>query len=424
MGPFHFPKLRLNLATKILIGMIAGILVGFVIKLLPPSAFINTYFVDGLCDIIGQWFISLLKMLVVPIVFVSLVCSTCQFSNPKTLGRIGVKTLGLFVIFTLLAVLMSLGLAVLFHVGALTHIALPMQASLPAPISARKMIIDLVPSNPVHAMSEGNLIQLILFSLLLGISIGLSGEIGKPIVRAFSALYQVLIIFINFIIKTAPYGTFCLMTVATAKMGAALLSNLFLYCFVIILTLLIFNFGVYSAFLAVWGRLNPIIFFKKMTASMLFAFSTASSSATIPILLNTAEKKLGVNNVVAPFTIMLGTTIHKSGSAIMQGVAIIFIANIYHIPLSGSIYFTIILTTVLAALSTSGVPAAGIFTLTMVLQQAGLPVEGIGLLLGVDRLLDMMRTSVSVAGVGVTACLVAKSEGAFNEAVYQKIDAP
>jgi Na+/H+-dicarboxylate symporter len=410
---------RLSLSIKILIGMIAGILVGLAVKLLPETSWLNTFLINGVFDVIGQWFISLLKMIIVPIVFVSLVCSTCQFSHAKTLGRIGAKTLGLIVTFTLLAVLMSLALALLFHVGETSHIALPTQSNIPTPTSLKQLIINLVPSNPVRAMAEGNLLQLILFSLLFGIAIGLSGDVGKPIAKAFSALNKIIIILIGFIIKTAPYGTFCLMAVATASMGVALLSNLLLYCFVIILTLAIFNFGVYSLFLILWGRLNPIIFFKKMAASMLFAFSTSSSSATIPILLETAEEKLGVDNVVAPFVVMLGTTIHKSGCAIMQGVAVIFIANMYHIPLTGSIYFTIIITTMFAALSTSGVPAVGIFTLTMVLQQVGLPVEGIGLIIGVDRLLDMIRTSVSVAGVGVTACLVSKSEKTFNETMYR-----
>lgn len=422
MRSFKFSRIRLHLAAKILIGMLLGIVAGFVIKFLPPSTFINTYVVNGICDIIGQWFIAALKMLIVPIVFVSLVCSTCHFSDAKALGKISIKTLSLFVISITIAVLISLGLALLFNVGVNANVALPTQATVPAAISMKQILIGLVTSNPIHTMAEGNLLQLIIFSLFFGVVIGLLDSAAKPIVQLFDATNKVLIKCIDLVIKTAPYSVFCLMTVACTKMGIALLDNLLWYCLAIVIALVIQYFGVYSLMLILLGRLNPIPFFRKTWPAMLLGFSTSSSSATMPLLLEICPEKLGVSNLISSFVVPLGTTIHKSGCAIMQGVAVIFIANIYHIPLVGSTYVLIIVTTVLAALSTSGMPSAGIFTLAMILQQVGLPVEGIGLLIGIDRFIDMLRTPISVAGVGVTACIVAKSEKTLNTAIYNSAE--
>lgn len=422
MKLFKFSKIRLHLAAKILIGMLLGIAAGFAVKLLPPSTLINTYVIDGICDIIGQWFIAALKMLIVPIVFVSLVCSTCHFSDTKALGKISVKTLGLFILSITIAVLIGLGLALFFNVGANVNVTLPAQTATPAAISMKQMLISLVTSNPIHTMAEGNLLQLIIFSLFFGVVIGLIGPAGKPIVQLFDATNKALLKFIDLVIKTAPYGVFCLMTVAVTKMGMALLDDLLWYCLAIAIALIIQYFGIYSLMLIILGRLNPLPFFRKTWPAMLLGFSTSSSSATIPLLLEICPQKLGVNNLISSFVVPLGTTIHKSGCAIMQSVAVIFIANIYHIPLVSSTYVLIIFTTVLTALSTSGMPSAGIFTLTMILQQVGLPVEGIGLLIGIDRFIDMLRTPVSVAGVGVTACIVAKSEKTLNTAIYNSAE--
>ncbi|MGD9108983.1 MAG: dicarboxylate/amino acid:cation symporter [Gammaproteobacteria bacterium] len=413
---------KLSLASKILIGMLLGLFAGFLIKQLPPSVFINQYIVNGAFDIIGKIFIRLLEMLVVPIVFVSLVCGTCSLGGGKKLGRLGIKVIGLFLITTVIAISIALFLAVIFHVGGsttLTHVAT--HFTVRHQLNLKQMLLTLVPNNPAAAMSSGNLLQIIVFAILIGVAISMSGKAGKHIAEIFNNLNTILMKLIDIVMWTAPYGVFCLITVAFANLGMDLIKDLSVYIAVIGLTLAIQLFGIYSLLLFFLARLNPLIFFRKMYSVMVFAFGTSSSNATIPLNLEVTENNLGVPLPIASFTIPLGATINMDGTAIMQGVAAVFIAHIYHVSLSFAAYVGIVITATLASIGTAGVPSIGIITLAMVLRQAGLPISGIGLIIGIDRIIDMARTIINISGDTVTACIVAKSEKELDQKVYNEI---
>ena len=415
-------KRKLSLASKILIGMLLGLFVGFIIKKLPPSVFVDQYVVNGAFDIIGKIFIRLLEMLVVPIVFVSLVCGTCSLGGGKKLGRLGVKVIGLFLITTIIAISIALIMATIFHVGG--GIILPhslAKFTMAHQLTLKQMLLTLVPNNPVAAMAHGNLLQIIVFAILVGIAISLSGKHGKPITEIFCHFNAVLMKLIEIVMQTAPYGVFCLIVVAFANLGMGLIKDLSIYIAVIGITLAIQLFGVYSLLLYFLARLNPLTFFRKMYSVMVFAFGTSSSNATIPINLEVTENKLGVPLPIASFAIPLGATINMDGTAIMQGVAAVFIAHIYHISLSLMTYVMIVITATLASIGTAGVHSVGIITLAMVLRQAGLPISGIGLIFGVDRIIDMARTVINASGDAVTACIVAKSEKELDRKVYEKL---
>lgn len=415
-------KDKLSLASKILIGMLLGLLVGFIIKKLPASVFVDQYVINGAFDIIGKIFIRLLEMLVVPIVFVSLVCGICSLGGGKKLGRLGIKVIGLFVITTIIAISIALIMATIFHVGGntiLPHYAAKFHVS--HQLTLKQMLLTLVPNNPVAAMTHGNLLQIIVFAILIGIAISLSGKHGKPIAEIFCHLNAILMKLIEIVMQTAPYGVFCLIVVAFANLGMDLIKDLSVYIAVIGITLAIQLFGVYSLLLYLLARLNPLTFFRKMYSVMVFAFGTSSSNATIPLNLEVTENKLGVPLPIASFAIPLGATINMDGTAIMQGIAAVFIAHIYHISLSFIAYVMIVITATLASIGTAGVPSVGIITLAMVLRQAGLPISGIGLIFGIDRIIDMARTIINITGDTVTACIVAKSERELDRKTYEKL---
>lgn len=417
---FNHSKKSLSLASKILIGMLAGFIVGFLFQFIPPSHFVNIYIINGLFEVVGKIFITLLEMLVVPIVFVSLVCGVCHLGGGEKFGRLSVKVLAFFIITTMIAVTIGVLCATISHVGENVHLTLNSHFIAPKAMTIKDMILNLIPSNLVEAMAQGNLLQIIIFALLLGIAISMAGAAGKRIGELFSLFNAVLMKLIELVMRFAPYGVFCLIAVAFANIGLGLIEELLLYCLIVMLALAIQLFVTYGLSLSLIAKLNPIIFFRKMASVMLFAFSTSSSNATIPFNLEVTEEKLGVDNSIAAFTIPLGATMHMDGTAIMQGVASVFIAHIYHVGLTMASYITIVLMATLASISTGGVPGVGILSLAMVLQQAGLPLEGIGLLIGVDRLIDMLRTIVNIAGDSVTACIVAKSEKTLNIEIYNK----
>jgi Na+/H+-dicarboxylate symporter len=276
------------------------------------------------------------------------------------------------------------------------------------------------PSNPMAAMSQGNTLQVIVFAVLFGIAISLAGEAGQRVSDFFSDVNEVIMKLVTLLMKVAPYGIFFLMAKLFTGLGLDSIANLAAYFLVLVAALLIHAFVTYSILLKVLSGLSPIVFWKKMKDAIMFAFSTASSNATIPVTMETATHRLGVSNKVASFTIPLGATINMDGTAIMQGVATAFIAQAFGVDLSIGDYMTVILTATLASVGTAGVPGVGLIMLAMVLNQVGLPLEGIALIMGVDRLLDMIRTAVNITGDSVVTCIVAKSENeldidAFND---------
>ncbi|MDU0354676.1 dicarboxylate/amino acid:cation symporter [Paraglaciecola aquimarina] len=422
---------KLGLTAKIFIGMVAGILIGTLLQLsfddsgdLVFSVFgmqlsMHQLFVEGLFNVGGEIFVASLKMLVVPLVFVSLVCGTASLSDPSKLGRLGGKSIVLYIGTTAVAISSAMFFALLISPGeGLNLIAEHAYEAKQAP-SLGQVIINMMPTNPINAMAEGNMLQIIVFSVFFGIAMSMCGEAGKRLTSVFDDLSVVVMKLVTILMNLAPYGVFVLMAKLFSTIGFETITSLVKYFSVVFCVLLIHGLIAYPIILKLLSGLSPKLLLFKMRDAALFAFSTSSSSATLPITMETATKKLGVKPSVASFTIPLGSTINMDGTAIMQGVATVFIAQVYAVDLAFSDYMMVILTATLASVGTAGVPGVGLIMLAMVLTQVGLPVEGIGLILGVDRLLDMTRTAVNVTGDCMVACIVAKSEGELDEDVYQ-----
>lgn len=426
---------KMGLTARIMIGMVLGVALGFILQtilgdskevLIPLGLFdlpVKGFFVDGLFHIGGQIFIASLKMLVVPLVFISLVCGTCSLSDPKKLGRLGGKSIGLYLITTAIAITVAITLALFFAPGG--DVEVPSTASFDAKQAPTlvQVIINMFPTNPIDAMANGNMLQIIVFALLFGIAMALSGDAGARLAAVFEDLNTIVLKLVTLLMNVAPYGVFCLMAKLFTTIDMGLIVELGKYFMVVVLALLIHAFINYSILFKLLTGLSPVVFLKKMKDACMFAFSTSSSSATMPVTLETATKKLGAHNSVASFTIPLGATINMDGTAIMQGVATVFIAQVFGVDLTINDYLMVILTATLASVGTAGVPGVGLIMLAMVLNQVGLPVEGIALIIGVDRLLDMTRTAVNVTGDCMVTCVVAKSENEFDVAVFNDPDA-
>jgi Na+/H+-dicarboxylate symporter len=417
----------MNLTIRILIGMVAGLTLGMLVQLAgaEPDGMIRTYLIDGLLDAGGQIFIASLKLMVVPLVFVSLVCGAASLGGHGNMGRVGGKTVGLYLLTTGIAISIALLLALVIAPGEGASDAniTPSEFVPKEPESIKDTLINIFPTNPIAAMAQGNMLQVIVFALLLGVALSRSGEAGSRINAMFDDLNEILMKLITMLISLAPYGVFCLMGVLFTKVGWAEIGKLAAYFGTVVLALVLHATVVYPSLLTLLARLNPVRFFTKMREPMLVAFSTSSSGATLPVTLRTVEKRVGVKNEVAAFAVPLGATINMDGTAIMQGVATVFIAQFYVIDLGVAEYLMVILTATLASIGTAGVPGVGLIMLAMVLNQVGLPVEGIGLIIGIDRLLDMLRTSVNVVGDGTVATIVAKSENDLDMAVFDDPDA-
>jgi DAACS family dicarboxylate/amino acid:cation (Na+ or H+) symporter len=408
-----------RLTRQIVIAMLAGIVLGVLLNRLGTAAWLQLVVVDGLLKVVGSVFVAALKMMVVPLVLVSLVVGVTALSDLKTLGRIGVKALALYLATTAIAVTIALTLAGVvgpgqgFDAGHTTASFSGKQAP-----ALTQVLIDLVPTNPVAALAEGNMLQIIVFALLFGIAVTMAGARGRQVLNLFTDLNAVIMHMVEWLMRLAPYGVFALITRTFATQGLDILLPLAAYFLTLTAALAIQLFGTYPLLLRVLGSLNPLVFLKKMRDPAAFAFSTASSGATIPVTLHTVEHKMGVNSSVASFTVPMGATINMDGTAMMQGVATVFIANVYGVDLSLTDYLLVVLTATLASVGTAAVPGVGLVTLAMVLGQVGLPVEGIALVIGVDRLLDMLRTATNVTGDCAVSCIVAKSEHALDQAIY------
>lgn len=409
-------KKPMSLTGRVILGMVAGILVGFAIQsLFAESGFVNTYIVNGLFEVGGKIFVASLKMLVVPLVFVSLVCGTSSLKDLSTLGRMGGKTLALYIGTTAVAITLALTIGNFFQPGAGADLtAASSFKSADAP-SLGQVIIDMFPTNPIQAMAEGKTLQVIVFAVLFGIAISAAGKPGERIAAVFQDLNEVIMKLVALLMNLAPYGVFFLMAKLFSGLGLGAIWNLAEYFLVLAGTLILHGLVTYSLMLKGFTGLNPITFLRKMEDAIMFAFSTASSNATIPVTMETAKNRMGVDNKVASFTVPLGATVNMDGTAIMQGVATAFIAQAYNIDLSMTDYLMVIMTATLASVGTAGVPGVGLVMLAMVLNQVGLPLEGIALIMGVDRLLDMIRTAVNITGDSAVSIIVAKSEGAFDE---------
>jgi Na+/H+-dicarboxylate symporter len=409
------------LTRRILIGLALGAVLGVLLNWLhlkgwfPADHTLRVFLVDGVFLVIGQIFLASLKLLVVPLVLVSLACGTAALEDVTKLGRIGAKTLGLYLLTTAVAVTLAIVFAVLLEPGV--GFDLPTESAgyvaSEAPGFA-ETLINIFPDNPFRAMSEGRMLQVIVFAVLLGLAMTLAGEKGRDLLRVFESANAVIMKLVFVLMEIAPIGIFCLITRVFSEQGPDAFKRLALYFSVVLLVLFLHASLTYPILLVVLGRLHPLTFFRKLRAPMTVAFSTASSGATLPVTLRTTEERLGVDGSIASFTVPLGATINMDGTAIMQGVATVFIAQAYSVEIGPAGYLTVILTATLASIGTAGVPGVGTIMLAMVLRQMNLPVEGIALILAVDRLLDMTRTAVNITGDAAVSCIVARSEGKLD----------
>ena len=416
----------MSLTNRILIAMVAGILLGSLISLVSHSdaapeflrTLLDEYLVGGLFDVVGRIFVASLKLLVVPLVFVSLICGSSSLGTSSRMGPIAGKTLFFYLITTALAVTAALTFAVLIGPGNGVVLAAEAVYQPAEPPLLTDVLVNIFPSNPVQAMAEGKMLQIIVFALLFGFAISRAGEPGRRIASFFRDMEAVVMKMVEILMSLAPYGVFALLAKLFATLGIGAILDLAAYFFTVLSVLLFHALVVYSLLLKGLTGLSPAILLSKMRPVWAFAFSTASSGATIPVTLRTVERRMGVHNSVAGFTVPLGATINMDGTAIMQGVATVFIAEVYGVDLSMAGYLTVILTATLASVGTAAVPGVGLITLAMVLTQVGLPVEGIALIIGVDRLLDMVRTAVNVTGDSVVSIIVANSEKQFDKNVF------
>lgn len=415
-------KKKMGLTTMIFIGLILGAIFGAAINPMPSGYVKDTLIIGGLLKVIGKLFVSSIKMLVVPLVFVSLVCGSAAIGDVKKLGRVGVKTLGFYLATTAIAITIALLVANFIDPGKGLDMSKLQKAE--TTVTSQTSVIDvitgIIPDNPIAAMANGEMLQIIFFSLLVGISLAHLGSRGERLVKLFEDLNELIMKMITIIMLAAPVGVFALVANTFATMGWGAAKQLAKYMICVLLGLLIHCLFTYTGALAFIGRVNPLNFFKKFAPVMNVAFSTASSNATIPVNIEACEEKLGVSKNIASFTIPLGATINMDGTAIMQGVAVIFIAQIYGINLTMTDFLTVILMATLASIGTAGVPSVGLITLSMVLQSVNLPVEGIAMIMGIDRILDMCRTVINITGDAMCTILVAKSEGEFDLDVYNK----
>ena len=412
-------KKPMSLTSRVIIGMVAGILTGFAIRsLFADNGFVDAYIVNGLFEVGGQIFVASLKMLVVPLVFVSLVSGTSSLKDLSTLGRMGGKTLAFYIATTAVAITLALTMGNLFQPGAGADLTAASSFKSAEAPSLGQVIIDMFPTNPISAMAEGKTLQVIVFAVLFGIAISAAGKPGERIASFFSDLNDVIMKLVAILMNLAPYGVFFLMAKLFTGLGLSAIVNLAEYFLVLAGTLLLHGLVTYSLMLKGFTGLSPITFLKKMEDAVMFAFSTASSNATIPVTMETAKNRMGVENRVSSFTVPLGATVNMDGTAIMQGVATAFIAQAFNIDLTMGDYLMVILTATLASIGTAGVPGVGLVMLAMVLNQVGLPLEGIALIMGVDRLLDMIRTAVNITGDSAVTIIVAKSEGALDESRF------
>ncbi|TCJ01274.1 dicarboxylate/amino acid:cation symporter [Cytobacillus praedii] len=408
----------MSLTKKILLGMGIGIVVGLLLNLALPDMYdtVQSYILYPL----GKIFVNLIKMLVVPIVVVSLILGTAGISDPKKLGKIGAKTISFFLITTAIAIILAIGMSYLFQPGSgdFQLNGANYEATEAPPVI--DTLVNIIPTNPVNAMAEESMLQIIVFSIFIGYGLSRLGEKVNGIYRLIEQANDVLMYLVNVIMKFAPFGAFALIATAIGGQGFGAIMAMGKYMFVVLFVLLLQLVLVYGSALSFIGKMNPIKFFKGFSPAMIVAFSTSSSSATLPISMKSAQNNLNVSKSVSGFVQPLGATINMDGTAIMQGVATVFIAQVYGSNLSLSQLLTILLTATLASIGTAGVPGVGLIMLSMVLTSVGLPVEAIALVLGVDRLLDMCRTSVNITGDAVCAVIVDRSEGKQEDFVSEE----
>lgn len=418
-------KRKIGLTGQIMIALLLGIACGVVFHYLVSSGTVrDDIIVNGIFQFVGQGFIRLMQMLVVPLVFCSIACGAASVGDVKTLGRIGGKTLGTYIATTALAVTIALTVGNLINPGlGVDASQLTSNASASnvqtSDVSIMDTLLGIIPTNPFNALAEGNMLAVIFFSLFLGILMAIMGRKVEHVRRFFEEFNGLMMKMTEAVMLVSPIGVFCLLARTFTNLGVEMFLPLIKYMLGVVIALGIQCFIVYVLIFLIFGHMNPIKFFKKFANVMLFAFSTDSSNATIPLNIDTLVNRIGVHRKVASFTIPLGATINMDGTSIMQGVAVVFTAQLFGVNLTPTDYATVILTATIASIGTAGVPSVGLITLSMVFNSVGLPLEGIAIIMGIDRILDMLRTAVNITGDAIVTTVVAKSEGEFDRETFE-----
>ncbi len=418
-------KKKIGLTTQIFISLILGAIVGVILNMCAADVdFVQNVLVNGVFYVVGQGFIRLMQMLVVPLVFCSLICGATAIGDSKTLGKVGVKIIGFYIFTTMMAVAVAVGVGLLIKPGIGLDMSLVQTAevstSTTESVSFAETLLNIIPKNPIGSLASGEMLQVIVFALIVGIILAKLQDKVQLVTNFFQQGNDIMMEMTMMVMSLAPVGVFCLIAKTFAGLGFSAMVPMFKYMGAVLLALFIQCCGVYQILLMLFTRLNPLRFLKKFAPVMGFAFSTATSNATIPMNIDTLEEKMGVSRRISSFTIPLGATINMDGTSIMQGVAVVFVAQAFGIHLSPADYLTVIATATLASIGTAGVPSVGLVTLAMVFDSVGLPVAGIGLIMGIDRILDMARTAVNITGDAVCTTIVAHQDKALDRSVFNR----
>lgn len=404
---------KMSLWQKIFIGLILGLATGLIFGeqalVLKP---------------LGTLFINLIKMLIVPLIFTSLITGIISMEDLAKMRRIGLKTFFIYLLTTAVAITIGLGFGMLLEPGvgvSLTTTATVNAKEAPALVDT---ILNIITKNPIASLSNGNILQIIFFAIILGISINLAGEKGEPVAKFFNSFSEVMYKMTDLVIRYAPIGVFGLMAWVSASYGLDVLVGLGKVIFAVYLAAIVHVLLTMGFSITAIAKLSPVRFFKGIVSAQSVAFTTTSSSGTLPVTTNNVVNNLGVSKPIASFVLPLGATINMDGTALYQGVCVLFVAQVFNIDLTFGNYLTIILTSTLASIGTAGVPGAGLIMLSLVLASVGLPIEGIAIIAGIDRILDMARTTVNITGDAMVSVLVAKSEGELEEDIYNGVASP
>lgn len=404
---------KMNLTTKIFIALILGVVTGLILHPIKENPMVEKYLLNFIFNFLGNGFVRAIRMVVVPLVLCSLVMGSAGIEDVTKLGRIGIKTLAFYLSTTAFAVVLALVGGNIINPGKgiqLENIATT-AVKTPETKPFVDILLDMIPINPIEALATGNMLQIIVFAILLGVTLSLLGEKASNVKKLFEEGNSISLKLVELIMKLAPLGVYGLIAKTFTTLGYVALIPLFKYFIGVVIILFIHCLVTYQGILILFGKYNPIKFFKGFAPTMMIGFSTASSSACLPSSLKTVQENFGVSKTISSFTIPLGNTINMDGTAVMQGIATIFIAQIYGKDLTMAHYISIILTATLASIGTAGVPGVGVIMLGMVLVQVGLPLEGIGLVMGIDRFVDMFRTMINITGDAVCTLVIAKTEG-------------
>lgn len=414
----------IGLSTKIFIALIVGALLGVGIHYYAPPGYVrDTIIIEGLLYIVGQGFIRFMQMLVVPLVFCSLICGSMSIGDTKTLGKVGIKTLFFYLFTTAVAIITAIGIAYLINPGIglnMDEVQVAEVATTATDTSFVDTLLNIIPKNPISSLTNGDMLPIIVFALFVGMILAKLGSRAQTVANFFLGFNDVMMEMTTAIMKLAPIGVFCLIARTFANLGFSAFRPMLKYMGSVTIALFIQCFLIYQLLLFAFTRLSPIRFIKKFAPVMGFAFSTATSNATIPMSIETLHERIGVSKQISSFTIPLGATVNMDGTSIMQGVAVVFIAQAYGINLTPADLATVVMTATLASIGTAGVPSVGLVTLSMVLTSVGLPIEGIALIMGIDRILDMMRTAVNITGDAVCTTIIADQEKVLDRTTFNR----